>query len=313
MKYRRHGVRIAALLALFLLAAFPAGSAGYRTQAAAAVPAQTFRATRPYPHLETFKVFLSPSAQPWNPYCDGSGSEEYHMRQIASAMPKYLKTYGIQAVVGAAHTGARSHQKAEMIQRAAQAKADHCNLYLAIHSNAKGNTPKTNGTIAFYPSKSVPSLRFAKILQKYFMYPNKDDIELATKDALWEMYMPSMPHCLIEIAYHDNPQDVTWIESNTEAIAENLASCIAVYDFVPVSVVMDRSEMDLRVGKTQDLTASVSLINHEVKNNLTSWTSSNPRAAQVKNGTVYGVSRGTSVITAKSSNGLTASCTVTVA
>ena len=41
-----------------------------------------------------FKVYLSPSAQPWNPYCDGSGSEEYYMRQGATGMSPEVHSYG---------------------------------------------------------------------------------------------------------------------------------------------------------------------------------------------------------------------------
>ncbi|HEX2985237.1 MAG TPA: N-acetylmuramoyl-L-alanine amidase [Caproiciproducens sp.] len=176
-----------------------------------------------------FKVYLSPSCQPWNPYSDGSGSEEYHMRQIACAMPKYLNYYGIQAFVGAPLKGSRSGQKKNIMERVKQATDNQCNLYLAIHSNARDGGPKTNGTLILYPSKDDRSLRFAQILTQNFMYPNKNDIDFGTKDELWEMYMPKMPHCLIETAYHDNPQDIRWIEQNTEKIAQNLAYCIALY------------------------------------------------------------------------------------
>lgn len=58
-----------------------------------------------------FKVYLSPSAQPWNPYCDGSGSEEYYMRQVATAMIPYLQSYGIDYVLPGAQTGSSSTKK----------------------------------------------------------------------------------------------------------------------------------------------------------------------------------------------------------
>ena len=35
-------------------------------------------------------IYLSPSTQEWNPYVTGSGSEEYHMNQIADALVPYL-------------------------------------------------------------------------------------------------------------------------------------------------------------------------------------------------------------------------------
>ncbi len=181
-----------------------------------------------------FRVYLSPSCQTWNPYSDGSGSEEFHMRQIACAMPKYLTEYGIESVVAAPQSGSRENQKRTIMNRAKQAADTKCNLYLAIHSNARDGGPKTNGTTIFYPSQNMSSLRFAQILSNDFMYPDKSCIDFGTKDELWEMYMPTMPHCLIETAYHDNAQDIQWIESNTESIAQNLAHCVALYAGVPI-------------------------------------------------------------------------------
>ena len=272
----------------------------------------SFKATRPTPVVLPFKVYLSPSAQPWNPYCDGSGSEEAHMRPIANAVSGYLYRYGIHSIVGTAHSGDRSRQKSEIEARVKQAKANGCSLYLAIHSNAKDGGPKTSGTTIFYPSSSAPSLRFANILKNGFIYPDKSAIDIETKDALWEMYMPPMPHCLIEVAYHDNVQDVQWIESNVNEIGKSLADSIALYSYVPVSVSMDKKNMSVPAGKTRDLTAKVTLIDHEVSNNLTIWSSSNNKVAMVKNGTVFGVRRGTAVITARTSNYILAKCNVTV-
>ena len=36
------------------------------------------------------RIFLSPSTQDWNPYVDGSGSEEYWMNLLADALEPYL-------------------------------------------------------------------------------------------------------------------------------------------------------------------------------------------------------------------------------
>lgn len=232
-------------LALFLLIGFWSLSSGKDTQqnrfspsglsGAGVSPADS--AVRPASvnvSTSSFKVYLSPSCQTWNPYSDGSGSEEYHMRQIASAMPAYLKQYGIQSVLAAPQAGTRANQESTIAGRVKQATDAKCNLYLAIHSNARDGGPKINGPMIFYHSNDLSSLRFTEILFNNFMYPDKNAIDFGNNDALWEMSMPKMPHCLIEIAYHDNPQDEQWIESNTNQIAQNLAYCIALYANVPV-------------------------------------------------------------------------------
>lgn len=260
----------------------------------------------------SYRVFLSPSCQTWNPYCDGSGSEEYHMRQVAEAMVPCLKAYGIESVLAAAQTGERSNQRNTIVNRVKQASETKCDLYLAIHSNARDDGPKTNGTTIFYPSGDAQSLRFAELLKGNFIYPDKSAISLDTKDALWEMYMPKMPHCLIETAYHDNPGDVQWIETNTNAIAQSLATCAAMYEYIPVAVEMDRRSAKVKAGKTCELNSVVTLINTNAYQNRTSWSSYNSKVAVVQNGTVLGVSKGCTTIEAKTDNGLTAKCLVTV-
>lgn len=151
------------------------------------------------------------------------------MRKIAEAMPKYLQQYGIDYVLAAPQSGSRQNQQKTITQRVKQAVDTKCDLYLSIHSNARDGGPKTNGTLILYPATNEPSRRFALILMENFIYPDKSAIDLGTKDQLWEMYMPPMPHCLIETAYHDNPADISWIENNTESIAQNLAYCVALY------------------------------------------------------------------------------------
>lgn len=268
--------------------------------------------TRPTYTPHTDRVYLSPSCQTWNPYCDGSGSEEYHMRQVAEAMVPCLNAYGIGSVLAAAQTGDRSNQRNTIENRVKQAAAEKCDLYLAIHSNARDNSPKTSGPTIFYPTGDARSLRFANLLEGNFIYPDKSAISLDTNDALWEMYMPKMPHCLIEIAYHDNPSDVKWIESNTNAIAQSLATCVAMYEYVPVAVSMDRASASVKAGRTCELNSAVTLINYNVYKNWTSWSSYNSKVAVVQNGTVRGVSKGCTTIEARTGNGLTAKCLVTV-
>lgn len=36
------------------------------------------------------RIYLSPSTQDWNPYVDGSGSEEYWMNLLADTLEPYL-------------------------------------------------------------------------------------------------------------------------------------------------------------------------------------------------------------------------------
>ena len=261
-----------------------------------------------------FKVYLSPSAQPWNPYCDGSGSEEYYMRQVATAMIPYLQSYGIDYVLPGAQTGSSSTQKAFLTNRANEAKNTGCDLYLAIHSNAaNGNT---RGTRIYYYTKSSESLRFAKVLQSNFNYPDKSNIKLAYNDALMEMYLPTMPHALIETAFHDNAQDVTWIKSNINTMAKSLADAVNAYaqgssgTSVAAGLSMNRIFANLSTGTA--IILNVSSTTGQAVPTLT-WRSSNPAVASVdQGGFALGMSAGDTVISATTPTGQSVSCTVTV-
>lgn len=77
-------------------------------------------------------------------------------------------------------------------------------------------------------------------------------------------------------------------------------------------IVLDNSVLSVKPGKLVKLTATVTPNN--AVNKTVTWSSSNASVATVsETGLVKAVKNGTAVITAKTSNGLTAQCTVTVA
>lgn len=76
-------------------------------------------------------------------------------------------------------------------------------------------------------------------------------------------------------------------------------------------VSLNVSTLDIKVGGTADLVATISPAN--ATNQNVSWSSSNPYVANVTNGTVTGIAPGTAIITVVSQEGgFTASCQVTV-
>lgn len=79
---------------------------------------------------------------------------------------------------------------------------------------------------------------------------------------------------------------------------------------VPTSIVLDRSKVTLDVGDSTTLVAKVS----PTSANDTSviWLSSNTRVASVNGGKITAKMAGTATITAKTSNGITTTCVVTV-
>lgn len=77
------------------------------------------------------------------------------------------------------------------------------------------------------------------------------------------------------------------------------------------SVSLDKDSLSFTgTGSSQTLTATASPSN--ATNKAVTWSSSNTSVATVSNGTVKAVGYGTAVITAKTVNGLTSNCTITV-
>jgi len=110
--------------------------------------------------------------------------------------------------------------------------------------------------------------------------------------------------------------DVDWIPLKVSAANpgnwERFHIEIKPNDIPVTSVKIANAPGNLIVGKSQTLTATISPSNTTSSKTIT-WTSSKTSVATVdKNGKVTAKSPGTATITAKSSNGKTAKCTVTV-
>lgn len=85
----------------------------------------------------------------------------------------------------------------------------------------------------------------------------------------------------------------------------------ATGDTAVTSVTLNRSALSLKVGQTGKLSATV--LPASATDKTVAWSSSKPDVASVSsNGTVTAIKAGTAVITAKTTNGKSASCTVTV-
>ena len=122
-----------------------------------------------------------------------------------------------------------------------------CLLYtshLALHSNAspEGMEGLLRGTDIFYRPGDDPnallSRRFAHIaadeLKK--IYPLPQRVNARPTDYLAEVLQTHSPAVLVEIAYHDNPQDAQWIQQNIQAIAESLVRALCIYFGIPFAL-----------------------------------------------------------------------------
>ena len=173
-------------------------------------------------------IYLSPSLQPYNQY-SGGGDEQYYMNKVADAMIPYLDANGI------AYT--RNTPNTSLGQAIRESNAGQYDLHLALHSNA--SPPSLSGQmegvdVYYYPGSSRGK-RAAEIFADNFkeLYPDPSKVKTVPTTTLVEVTKTNAPAVLMEIGYHDNPQDADWIRSNIDAIAKTLVRSLTEYFGLP--------------------------------------------------------------------------------
>lgn len=173
-------------------------------------------------------IYLSPSLQEYNPYVDG-GNEEYYMNLIADEMIPYLNSSGIEYV--------RNTPSQTLSQAINESNASNVDFHLALHSNAA--PPQLVGTLkgsdVYYYANSQNSKRAADIFVNNLkkIYPNPSLVKAVSTTSLAELTKTKVPAVLVEIAYHDNPEDAMWIRNNLNLIARNLVMSLTEYFGIP--------------------------------------------------------------------------------
>lgn len=174
-------------------------------------------------------VYLSPSTQEYNQFY-GGGTEEYYANLIADAMEPYLTASGI--------TFTRNNPEGTVTDSIAGSNAGNYDFHLAIHSNAA--PPNMEGAIrgpdVYYYQTSEQGRRDADIIANNLkmIYPDPSLVTTVGTTTLAELRRTKAPTVLVEVAYHDNPQDAQWIRDNIEAIGRNLALSVADILGVPL-------------------------------------------------------------------------------
>lgn len=167
-------------------------------------------------------IYLSPSTQEYNQYVTG-GNEEYYANLVADAMVPYLRASGIDFT--------RNDPGGTVINSINASNAGNYDFHLAIHSNAAPQSLSglIRGSDVYYYKDSAKSKAAAEIFANNLkmIYPNPELVSAVPTTTLAELKRTKVPAVLVELAYHDNPEDAEWIINNIEAIARNLSISLA--------------------------------------------------------------------------------------
>ncbi len=202
-------------------------------------------------------LFLSPSTQEFNPYVIG-GTEEQYMNEIADAMEPYLVSNGIRFT--------RNNPDESVSQAINLSNSAVYDLHLALHSNAAppALSGQLQGTDVFYNAASMRGRDAAEIIAANFkqIYPDPSLVKAVANTTLAELIRTNAPAVLIEIAYHDNREDATWIVNNIQSIARNLVQSLTQYFSIPF--------VEAQTPQVETVTTNGGVLNIRLKPNTTS-------------------------------------------
>lgn len=173
-------------------------------------------------------VYLSPSVQDHNPYIIG-GNEEHYMNLIADAMIPHLNASGIGFT--------RNNPGSTLSQVISRSNAGGYDLHMALHSNASPENLRgiLQGPDVYYFTTSSKGRQAAEIIASNLknIYKNPNLVTVIPTTTMTELRRTRVPSVLVEIAYHDNYEDATWLRDHIQEIGKTLAMSVARYLDVP--------------------------------------------------------------------------------
>ena len=176
------------------------------------------------------KIYLSPSNQPYNLYCVGDTNEKAQMEALAQKIKDILDAeYECETVMATLSMGIRFDERPK------EAKDKGCDIYLAIHSNARseGCTETVAGAVCFYHPEQPLGRALAANISKELnaICPVKSTLKNSVESGMnafgghgyGEIRSPylhgGMTPVLAETNFHDNPETAQWMINRKDEIA----------------------------------------------------------------------------------------------
>ncbi len=174
--------------------------------------------------MEDKVIFLSPSTQEFNVGYGDYGTEEYRMNRIADLVETLLRDQG--------YTVYRNNPNEKLSAAVMKSNEIAPDIHVALHSNASGEGYNAQGPEIFANRPNTSGDRLANYIYdeiiKIYPDPNKGRGVLHTS-SLYEIVRTNAPAVLLEVAFHDNPEDASWIINNESEIAQAIVSGINNY------------------------------------------------------------------------------------
>lgn len=149
------------------------------------------------------------------------------MNLLADKMVPYLEASGIRYT--------RNTPSMTAASSIAASNAGNYDLHLALHSNAAAVYGSARGSIAFYYPGSAEGRRAAELIADGLkaIYPLPNLVRAEPTTAIGEVRRTRAPAVLLELAFHDNTADASWITENLDAVARSLVLSLTEYFRIP--------------------------------------------------------------------------------
>lgn len=172
-------------------------------------------------------IYLSPSTQENNIGVGAYGNEEQRMNEVGDILQKHLLRHGI--------TVFRNKPDMTLGQVVFDSNSKNPDVHFAIHSNA--HQGKSRGCEVYCHRFGGDGERLARLIYEK-IEPLTPSPDRGVKEAhshfgvgkpLYELAYTRATAALVEIAFHDNPDDVAWILANSESIGIALTKGVLEY------------------------------------------------------------------------------------
>jgi len=114
-----------------------------------------------------------------------------------------------------------------------ESNAGTYDFHLALHSNAAGSADSGNirGIDVYYYPTAAEGLAMANILVDNLrpVYPLPERVRALSTTAIGEVRRTRAPSAFLELGYHDNVADATWVENNVAEIARAISLSVTEY------------------------------------------------------------------------------------
>lgn len=172
-------------------------------------------------------VYLSPSTQQGNIGYGNYGTEEERMNQIADVVQYELERNGL--------TVARNSPDQTLQEVVAESNALNPKIHVAIHSNASA-TGQARGAEIYVHRYGGEAERLAQDIFQFLSaltptddFGVKEGYTAFSGQGYYELRRTRAPAVLIEVAFHDNPEDAEFIMNNIYEIGVAIAKGILEY------------------------------------------------------------------------------------